>query len=901
MRLLMTFCTAVLLVIAHTLSAKTPASSSAAANASQPVHPASDHIAVASAQQHLHLFSATVLSAAAQDDDEKGLGIISDEHIRIINLGPAVNYEGLDYAPTISADGKTLYFVSDREGSIMGTDGERSHDFWYTTKEDNYDTVFTGQPENLEPDSPYGKAGTNTPENEGVASISADQQLLVFTGCDRDDGIGGCDLYTSEIEAGGKWGLPKNLGRNVNSEDWDSQPSIAPDKSRIYFASNRSGSVGGGEDMDIWYTDFDFEFEEWQEAKNLGPTVNTEQDDWSPFINADNTTLFFSSQGHVPSIGGFDFYITRRDEADNWTTPENIGRPINTEADEFFISAPASGDIIYFASTREDIKGYQGDFDIFMAFVPTFTRVQVLTGVVLDECSDANIPATVEIFNPVTKSRIKRTLDGSTVTNFELNINNLDYGDPRDSIMKIDLEVTAENPGYGKTSTTFTVHKPEKVKRKEDANKPINLEPITLKLGQRPKLAAEMAFSNYTLDHPDDPKFGNFKGLVMEEVVTISLYPLLNYVFFDEGESVIPDRYILFKNQAQTAAFSDQSIPGGTFEKYYNILNIYGYRLRQHPDAKLNILGCIGTVSEKEKDKAISQRRAEVVFKYLNEVWGIAEDRLKVESRGLPKLPSNKKDSMGVVENRRVELLCDEWEIVKPIVDRDPTLFPSPEVMTFRMDNGIDNNIVASRRIEVSHGGKPWITLKEVGLTDATHEWDWLSSDGELPKKGDESPFQARLVVTSKNGRECISDPITILVRQISTEDLMLEGGGASGKTLETYNLVLFKFNSDQAGPLNARILKEFVYPRVFSSTEINIVGHTDVVGLYETNKKLSVRRAATVSRSIKKNRSKYKILESDGVGEDNELYTNALPEGRFYNRTVQIVIQTPLEEAQAN
>ncbi|RMF32963.1 MAG: OmpA family protein, partial [Chlorobiota bacterium] len=146
-------------------------------------------------------------------------------------------------------------------------------------------------------------------------------------------------------------------------------------------------------------------------------------------------------------------------------------------------------------------------------------------------------------------------------------------------------------------------------------------------------------------------------------------------------------------------------------------------------------------------------------------------------------------------------------------------------------------------------------------------------------------------------GKECESDPITIPVKYVSTASLGAEYG--EEKTLEKYNLILFPFDSYDTGPRNERILNEYVLPRCFPSSEVEIVGHTDVVGLYEHNKKLSANRAATVERAVQSRTRGVKQLVTRGVGEDDPLYDNNLPEGRFYNRTVQIVIQTPLKDAQ--
>lgn len=298
-----------------------------------------------------YLYAATILD---DGDEEGGIDLTSPEvikKIRIINLGPVVNTPSLDYAPTVTADGKTLYFVSDRPGSMLSKDGDPSHDFWATKKLENLDTNFF-PPFNIDTIHAYGpELSVNTIYNEGVASIAADRQTLVFTGCNRPDGFGDCDLYIVDIE-GDKWGKPRNLGRQVNSEYWDSQPSITSDKSRIYFASNRPGPHGV-KNIDIWYTDFDEETNQWKPAQNL-TAINTDGVDWSPFIAPDNITLFFASNGHTPNLGGLDFYFVKKtgvgpDGKDTWSKPTHLPAPLNTSGDEFpFLASVGRCDVLCF-------------------------------------------------------------------------------------------------------------------------------------------------------------------------------------------------------------------------------------------------------------------------------------------------------------------------------------------------------------------------------------------------------------------------------------------------------------------------------------------------------------------------------------------------------------------------
>ena len=97
---------------------------------------------------------------------------------------------------------------------------------------------------------------------------------------------------------------------------------------------------------------------------------------------------------------------------------------------------------------------------------------------------------------------------------------------------------------------------------------------------------------------------------------------------------------------------------------------------------------------------------------------------------------------------------------------------------------------------------------------------------------------------------------------------------------------------------MNKRILSEFVYPRVKPSTVIHVEGHTDVVGQDEHNKRLSENRAKTTRELINGGAGSYKSLDSRGTGEEEPLFGNVLPEERFFNRTVQVILETPLEDA---
>jgi len=847
---------------------------------------------VASNFNAYYMMAAEIVADISQDDQKS---ILDNSRIRIINLGPIINHEGVDYAPTISADGKTLFYVSNRPGSRLTSKGDLSHDFWAAKKNDRLDTVFFN-PYNIDTITGLTYMNVNTDLNEGASSIAADRQSLFFTGCDRPDGLGSCDIYQSTIE-GDKWSRPINLGKNVNSDNFDTQPSISPDKKRLYFISTRKGPNSDGKpklvNADIWYSDYDDDAEEWLPAQNL-EALNTDGQEFSPFIAADNQTLFFSSNGHKNSVGGMDFYYSRFDPATNtWQRPTNLGAPINTKDDEMFITLPASGDIIYFSSRRTDLKGYQGNLDVFMAFVPSFFKAVNLIVTVVDECSGEFIPAKITTKNALINRVVVDSVTFSK-PEFEVIISNNDYGNPKDSLEFVDIEILAENPKYGKKVLTQRIERPGITENPDEADKPDEVR-VKLTLGQRPVIAAEIDESDYVkLAKKNNPKIADFRGLVMKETITRNLYPLLNYVFFDEGKSDIPERYILFDNASQTKIFADTSIYGGTLDKYYHLMNIYGYRLQKNPNVKIKIVGCNDGESKAEKGNLdLSKQRATNIYNYFKNVWGIAESRMELKFQNKPDLPTNiKVDSIGIQENRRVEIITTEWDVAKPVFDVGSVTEPQPVDMDFVLKNGIEDGLIEKRRIEIKTDAGAWNTLTEIGITDPKINWNWKNTKFKYPI--DEKPYIAQLVVTTHTGAECKSDPINIPVLQISTDKMRIESTADS--TREIYNLILFPFDKSDAGAINERIMNDYVYGRVYPTSAVEVVGHTDVVGMYEHNKKLSDRRSDYVRGGInKKSGGKYGLLTSRGVGEEDPLYSNDLPEGRFYNRTVQVLVKTPL------
>ncbi len=258
------------------------------------------------------------------------VNILNPLNFKPENLSGEINKYKLQYFPTITADDKKIFFTA--------LENIHNEDIFYSTFENGLWS------------SPISIPEFNTLFNEGTCSISGDGTEIVFTSCQNSKGrltYGSCDLYISYLD-GDKWIEPTNIGQNVNTQNWESQPTLSADGKTLYFVSERPGNIGG---RDIWVTYL--KLSGWSIPKNLGNKVNTAKDEISPFIHFNNNVLFFSSNGHL-GFGGFDIFKADRKEDPKtkkvtWKNIENIGYPINKHGDQVSLIINADGTKGYFA------------------------------------------------------------------------------------------------------------------------------------------------------------------------------------------------------------------------------------------------------------------------------------------------------------------------------------------------------------------------------------------------------------------------------------------------------------------------------------------------------------------------------------------------------------------------
>ncbi len=300
-----------------------------------------------------------------------------------INLGDSVNTPYAEYYPSVTVTDNILVFT--RAGEHL--------------REDFMESAFNKNGFGLA--KPI-KGDINIEPKKGAITASQDGEYILFAGQFSGQGFGNYDIYQSSFTPQG-WSDPINLGENINTDFWESSPSLSPDNRTLFFSSNRPGGYGG-KDLYVSYKNANGR---WSPAVNMGPTINTAGDELAPFIHADNQTLYFTSDG-LTGYGGSDLYVLRKNAAGEWGLPENLGYPINTIENEGSLAVSANGLTAYYASDRSDSRG---DLDLYQFEMrPDIRPYKTLyvKGFVTDKKTMHGIPSSVELFDNETNKALMK-------------------------------------------------------------------------------------------------------------------------------------------------------------------------------------------------------------------------------------------------------------------------------------------------------------------------------------------------------------------------------------------------------------------------------------------------------------------------------------------------------------
>ena len=364
----------------------------------------------------------------------------------------------------------------------------------------------------------------------------------------------------------------------------------------------------------------------------------------------------------------------------------------------------------------------------------------------------------------------------------------------------------------------------------------------------------------------------------IEEFVSTQMYPLLNYIFFDELGSEIPKRY----NSSGATSDSEGS---GELSAYYDVLNIIAERMQATPQARLTVTGCNAGTGRERGDVRLSRSRATAVKNYLSERKGIGPERIRIEARGLPERASNADRPEGAAENRRVEIVSDDESILAPRYVRD-TVRGLPKGIRIRptVSNASEIN---NWQFSISQYGRTVADWKAKGAPP--YELTISSRLTELRNVDGLEPLTCTFTAFSSDGREIAKAESSMPVEYVTLEQK--RSVRAADKEIERFRLMLFDFDQSEPGTANRRTIRE-IAERITPQSAVNIVGATDAAGDPDYNKRLSLARANAVARILGSNRA---IIE--GAGAVGGEFDNALPEARFYNRNVSVEVISPAKK----
>lgn len=344
------------------------------------------------------------------------------KNVLVTNLGENINTEYPEYCPLISADESELFFTSSRPKKAKSNKVIKSYSNGYIKvnsieKDKNINTDKKYKSKQDEDENEYdediyqsfyeqvnwGEAKRiadpiNTESHDATVGLSFDAQSLFLY---RYDEKNGGDLYQSFLE-GNKWSYPRPLSKKINSQYQETSACFSPDERTLFFTSSKSDGYGG---KDIYYSKKMFDGS-WGPSVNIGSAINSRYDEDGVYMHPDGKTLYFSSKGHQ-TLGGYDIFKSIYKDGE-WTSPKNLGYPINTAGDDVFFTLSADGKTGYFSSVR---KGGKGKHDIYMVEFPEnyhlyesnilHNDLVLLKGMVLEPISNQPLEAEIIIIDNI--------------------------------------------------------------------------------------------------------------------------------------------------------------------------------------------------------------------------------------------------------------------------------------------------------------------------------------------------------------------------------------------------------------------------------------------------------------------------------------------------------------------
>jgi outer membrane protein OmpA-like peptidoglycan-associated protein len=608
--------------------------------------------------------------------------------ITVSDFGGIINTKYTEYNPVVSADESVMAFTALRPNTGKTRSGDKFIEEVYISY--NEQGSWT-EPKVIPIASEY---------NVGTAGISPDgQKMLIFMGSITDPG----SLFQIS-KSGDGWGKPGLIATSINTPKFlESTASITPDGKTIYFASDKAGGQGG---LDIYKTTLQANGT-WSSAVNLGPAVNSKANEDAPFIHPDQKTLFFTSDGHN-TMGGRDIFVTKLVH-DKWTTPENMGYPVNTTSNDNYFTLIADGTRAYFSSDR---KGGLGGQDIYYLNMPEDAAnipLTMIKGKILNAETGKPMPTKIYLVDNETNKKLDFVYDPDPQTGNYLVIlppaKNYDMVIESEGFLPYTLNINVPNQDYFyelyqmislKTIKQFDVVVGQEVQVKNAFYDTHQEQQADLRKTHEAKLvqtgnvdmydmmldlmaakdAEGIAYLVGLIDHKDPVEGVNFDDASNSKIEVAAR----TYYYDESDESKFEQKTVggkvIFslptmqvaeearkqKDQPAKKTAVDKSVLSKSAKIYFDAgkselkaqynadLDVLLDILNKYPDLGIEISGFASAEGSEEMNRDLSNKRAITVLDYINH-RGIVRRRIVAKGYGATKDQTATKE-----EGRRVEL-----------------------------------------------------------------------------------------------------------------------------------------------------------------------------------------------------------------------------------------------------
>lgn len=374
--------------------------------------------------------------------------------------------------------------------------------------------------------------------------------------------------------------------------------------------------------------------------------------------------------------------------------------------------------------------------------------------------------------------------------------------------------------------------------------------------------------------------------VIIDEVKSIRMVPLLNYIFFERDSSSMPIRYSTLNKKESYSFNSNKLFEVNTLDIYHHLLNIIGERMMANPKSKLSIVGTKSVNEIGDLAKILPIERAKTVRDYLANTWGIAEKRLVISAIDKPTVPSTSTEIESIEENQRVELYSSDDNLLDPLLLKDTLYTPITKEIDFY--TVLDTNVKDfSWNFKVfSDENSPY--FEESGRLEPPLKTQFIITEDIANKIKDKEELTYRFdLIRATEERENVTGRINVTINSLEKK----ERNKANDVRIDKYSLILFDFDKYELSKKNSEIL-DIVKNNITNNSSLEISGYSDKIGESEYNKTLSKKRTESVSAQFPNNKK-----ELFPYGESIIIYNNNLPEGRFYSRTVTIKAITPVKK----